>query len=100
MMYWDEELNRYGKFGGIKEAARKQIEQGANSTRWLCYIAFDIVYLNGEDLRQFSYLDRRRRLNDLVFTVIDKKMEMSPFFEIDFNWAKSKNSEIREKGIL
>ena len=32
----------------------------------VCYVVFDVVWLDGEDLMKFAYVDRRRRLEELV----------------------------------
>ncbi|KAF1322347.1 DNA ligase, partial [Globisporangium splendens] len=46
MMVWDNFEYRFREFGLLKNVANA-LRSGENTTRWLCYVVWDVVYLGG-----------------------------------------------------
>ena len=61
MMVWDQQVGRYSLFGDNRSMKdyKKRVESGCNS----CYIVFDCLWLNGENLSGLPLSERRRRLD-------------------------------------
>ena len=82
MMVWDQQVGRYSLFGENRSMKdyKKRVESGCNS----CYIVFDCLWLNGENLSGLPLSERRRRLEGAVLWEPDKHTIMlNELTEID-----------------
>mgnify|MGYP003318218715 CR=1 FL=1 len=96
MMVWDQQVGRYSLFGENRSMKdyKKRVESGCNS----CYIVFDCLWLNGENLSGLPLSERRRRLEGAVLWEPDKHTIMlNELTEIDDGKVSTDGSSIASK---
>ncbi|GAV59686.1 DNA_ligase_A_M domain-containing protein/DNA_ligase_A_N domain-containing protein/DNA_ligase_A_C domain-containing protein/PTCB-BRCT domain-containing protein [Cephalotus follicularis] len=65
ILVWDKSLNRFAEFGSNQEIA-KAVNDGLDSDRQLCYVAFDILYLGDTSVIHQSLKERHELLQKIV----------------------------------
>ncbi|KAJ1554323.1 DNA ligase (ATP), partial [Nowakowskiella sp. JEL0078] len=77
MLWYDAELQEFGKFGNLKTAVKEAKEEGRNSRKRPVYCVFDILYLNDKQIAA-SKLSDRIGLLPRVFTEKKTYLELLP----------------------
>ena len=70
---WDNEVKAYVPFGHNRTVAKEA--QNKNSTRWLCYLAFDILH-DGKNALTERTLSERRKILESAITNDEHHMEV------------------------
>ena len=82
MITWDPEQDAMVPFGTLKTAANLQ-QANPYSAGWRpFYKVFDILFLNGQALTNYTLRDRRRALQSAVMNV-SRRMEIHPYHEAE-----------------
>eukprot|EP00940_MAST-03C_sp_MAST-3C-sp2_P000867 g867.t1 len=76
VMSWDNEMRGFVKFGHNRTVA-KEGEADVRSSRWLCFLAFDILH-NGDCAITHLPLRERQKLLDASILVTRRRVEVLP----------------------
>ena len=93
MITWDPRLDCVVGFGTLKTAAIETSNNPLGMQHRPLFRAFDILYLNGQSLLEYSLSDRRRALSS-VLKDIPRRLEIHPYLiattveEIEFELRK------------
>ncbi|KAI9852197.1 MAG: DNA ligase (ATP) [Thelocarpon superellum] len=80
MITWDPEQDAMVPFGTLKTAALAEARNPFSTGPRPLYRVFDLLYLNGESITNYTLRDRRRALEASV-TSIHHRMEIHPYVE-------------------
>ncbi len=88
-------------FGELqKRIGRKNVTKKIINDIPVVIIAYDLLELNGEDIREESLIKRNKKLFELVNKISDKRLLISPKIETDsWNELKEKRKESRSRFV-
>ena len=94
---YGEDLTNLGRQGAVPAFA-VGATKAVDDSRWALHV-FDILYIDGEDIHNLSYEDRRKRLRGLELPIRDVPKSMDSFrtklWENNVNWATSAEQMIK-----
>lgn len=73
------------KAGGISDFEALQDEVDRPGSERIVYVSFDILYLDGFDLRAVPFVERRQVLAELFLRVTGDRIQLSPYIEENGN---------------
>lgn len=82
MVTWDPEQDALVPFGTLKTAAKEQQKNAFSQGQRPFYKVFDILYLNGQALTNYTLRDRRRALQGAIVDV-PRRIEIHPYKEAE-----------------
>ncbi len=97
---YDEEFTNLGRTGAVPAFA-KGAKRPVDDSRWAIHV-FDVLLIDGEQLHNLPYEERRNRLHGLEFPVRDVPKSASDFkfhlWENKLNWATSAEQMVKHAG--
>lgn len=87
---------------GISDFHELQTDLAAGRTDRLSYLVFDVLYLDGIDLRETALITRRQLLEELIGKLpeVSRRIRMSEYFEADSHTVFNQACAMGLEGII